>query len=231
MKLTGKNVLVTGGGKGIGRKISLACAREGANVAVCGRTTSQLEKAVEQLRKFNVKALAVQLDLLNEKSIVNCVDRVTKELGEIDVLVNNAAAFGSGNVVDLSVEVWDRVINTNLRGTFLMCKAVLPQMIKARKGDIVLISSTSGKRSNAGSSAYGASKHGLNGFAMSLLYEVRNHNIRVITVSPSAVDVEDRKEKRSNRLQDDDVAESVVTAISLPERALVRDIELWATNP
>jgi 3-oxoacyl-[acyl-carrier protein] reductase len=231
MRLSGKNILITGGGHGIGRKIALACAREGANMALCGRTRPKLESAADQISRLGQKAIVVELDLQDPKSVTKCVEQVTKGLGSIDALINNAAAFARGNVVDLSVEDWDKVINTNLRGAFLMSRAVLPQMIAAKKGDIVFISSTSGKRSDAGSSVYGASKHGLNGFAMALLYEVRKHNIRVMTVSPSAVDVEDRGLRRPNRLQDDDIAESVVSALVLPNRALVRDIELWATNP
>jgi 3-oxoacyl-[acyl-carrier protein] reductase len=220
--LKDKRVLVTGGGTGIGRQIALACARAGAQVVVAGRRRDKRDAAAAESG-----GRAIELDVRDPGSI----ERAVREAGRIDVLVNNAAAFAHGDVVDLSQEDWDRVLETNLRGPFLMCRAVLPQMIERRSGDIVMVSSTSGKRANPGSSAYAASKHGLNGLIHALLLEVRRHNIRVISVSPSSVELPDRGAMRENRLQAPDVAQAVVAALSLPARALVRDVELWATNP
>ncbi len=231
MGLENRTVLVTGGGTGIGRAIALAAARAGAAIAVAARRTALLEKTAAEIRALGRAALAVPLDLTDPASVRECVARVDRELGRVDVLVNNAAAFAHRRIVDLSVEDWDRVVSTNLRGVFLMCREVLPQMIARREGDIVMVSSTSGKRGNAELAAYAASKHGLNGFTHALLYEARPHGVRVITVSPSAVETPEKGAMRPHRLQAPDVAAAVVAALSLPARALVRDVELWATNP
>jgi len=221
--LEDKSVFITGAGRGIGRQIALACAEAGARVVAAARTKKQIESVTKK-----TGGLAVELDVADPKS----VERAVRRAGRIDVLVNNAGVFSRGrSVADLTLEDWDRVMNTNLRGVFLMCRAVLPQMIKRRDGDIVMISSTSGKRSIAGNSVYAASKHGLNGFTHSLVYETRKHNIRVITVSPSSVELPESGPMRDNRLQAPDVAQAIVAALSLPRRALVRDIEMWATNP
>jgi len=222
--LEGRRVLITGGGRGIGRYLALRCAEEGAEVVVAARTREQVADVAR-----NVGGRALQLDVSDPASIERCV----AEVGRIDVLVNNAADFTGGQVMDLSIEEWDRVIDTNLRGPFLLCKAVLPQMVERGEGDVVMIGSTAGKRANAGGAAYAASKFGLNGFAHALLQEVRPLGIRVIVVSPSAVDTPERGKgrMRGHRLQAGDVADAVVAALRLPRRAMVRDVELWATNP
>jgi 3-oxoacyl-[acyl-carrier protein] reductase len=137
----------------------------------------------------------------------------------------------------MSVETWNRVIGTNLTGTFLVTRATVPLMKKAKGGTIVFVSSTAGKRGYGEGSAYAASKHGLMGLAHSLLYELRGENIRVITLSPSVVDTRRYDGTRPPRdgkgalLRSEDVAQAVLFACALPGRALVRDIELWGTNP
>jgi 3-oxoacyl-[acyl-carrier protein] reductase len=191
-------------------------------VTVAARTRREIDAVASECG-----GRAIELDLLDERSIERCV----REAGRVDVLVNNAAAFASGEVATLGVAQFDRVIGTNLRGTFLLTKALLPPMIERRDGDVVMVSSTSGKRPNAGGAAYAASKFALNGFAHALFLEVRKHGIRVVCVSPSAVDTPERGRMRENRLQAGDVADAVVAALSLPRRASVHDVELWATNP
>lgn len=235
--LNGKKALITGGGRGIGREIALHFARAGLDVALTARTQSQLEGVAQEIEKLGRKALVVPADISQEKDVENLAKTISDKWGSIDVLVNNAAAFAWGKVVELAVSDWDKVLNTNLRGVFLVTKAFLPGMIKQESGTIVMITSTSGKRADAGGSAYSTSKFGLMGFAQSLLYEVRQHNIRVIVVSPSMVDtrVVDYdsvpKAGRGARLRAEDVAEAILHSVSLPPRALVREVELWATNP
>lgn len=234
---TGKKALITGGGRGIGREMALHFARAGMDVALTARTKSQLESVAQEVEQIGRQALSFPADISQEKEVKKLAEFVLEEWGHIDVLVNNAAIFTRGNVVDLSVSEWDKVLHTNLRGVFLVTKAFLPGMIRKEAGSVVMISSTSGKRADAGGSAYSASKFGLMGFAQSLLYEVRRHNIRVIVVSPSMVDtrVVDydsvAKEGRGAHLRAEDVAAAILQAVSLPPRALVREIEVWATNP
>lgn len=235
--LKGKRALITGCGRGIGREIALHFARAGLDLVLTARTQSQLEAVAKEVQELGRDALVVSADISHEDEVEKLGQAVSKECGAIDILVNNAAAFAHGRVVDLTVSDWDQVMNTNLRGVFLVTKALLPGMIRQESGTIVMISSTSGKRADPGSSAYSTSKFGLMGFAQSLLYEVRKHNIRVIVVSPSLVDTRIvdydsvPKAGAGARLRAEDVAEAILHAVSLPPRALVRELELWATNP
>ena len=236
-ELSGKKALVTGGGRGIGREIALHLARAGADVALVARTESQLRKVAEEVEALGRQALVLPADISQDEHVDALAQEVHGRWGAVDLLVNNAAVFARGRVWELPVTDWDRVLNTNLRGVFLVTRAFLPEMLKRKSGTIVMISSTSGKRADPGGAAYSTSKFGLMGFAQSLLYDVRKHNVRVIVVSPSWVDtsVVDpesvAKEGAGARLRAEDVAQAVVDAVSLPPRALVREIELWATNP
>ncbi|NIR49974.1 SDR family NAD(P)-dependent oxidoreductase [candidate division KSB1 bacterium] len=235
--LKGRKALITGGGRGIGREIALHFARAGLSVVLTARTERQLNDVAKEIEQLGGEVLVIPADVSQESEVERLAETVSKEWGAIDVLVNNAAHFARGKVVDLAVGDWDNVINTNLRGVFLVSRAFLPGMIKQTSGTIVMISSTSGKRADPGGAAYSTSKFGLMGFAQSLLYEVRKHNIRVIVVSPSWVDtrVTDYdsvpREGSGVRLCAGDVAQAILHSVSLPPRALVREIELWATNP
>ncbi len=233
--LQGKNALVTGGGTGIGREIALALGRAGAAVAVGGRRREPLHGVVRELEAADVRAVALQVDVREPESVQAMVDKATQELGDLDILVNNAAAFARGEVVQLAPEKWNDVLATNLTGAFLVSRAVLPGMIRRQSGSIVFISSTSGKRGDPGLAAYSASKFGLMGLAHSLLYEVRRHDIRVVVVSPSAIDthpeVPDSAPVTGVTAHAADVAATVVHCVALPGRALVREVEIWGTNP
>jgi len=235
-RLGGLHVLVTGGGRGIGRAIALAAAREGADVTVAARTAGEIEAVAGEIRALGRRAAAVVGDVASEEGAESIVTGALAAIGPLDVLVNNAGTFFHGEVADMAVADWDRVIATNLRGPFLVTRAALASLIARRSGAVVFVSSTSGKRGDAGAAAYCASKHGLMGLASSLVHELRRHDIRVIVVSPSAVDTSPeagagRRDGRGARLTADDVAEAVVAALALPGRTLVREIELWATNP
>ncbi len=237
MVLEGQKSLVTGAGRGIGRAIALALAREGADVALAARTRSQLEAVAGEVRALGRDALVLPTDVGDEAQAEACVRATEEAFGHIDVLVNNAASFGGGPVHQLDPATWDRVIETNLRGPFLMSRAALGGMIRRERGTLIMMSSTSGKRADPGGSAYCASKFGLIGFAGSLFAEVRRHNIRVVVIYPSAVDTRplapgDMRESGPGvRMRAEDVADAVLAACALPQRALVREIELWGTNP
>lgn len=233
--LQGKNALVTGGGTGIGREIALALGRAGAAVAVSGRRREPLHGVVHELREFGARALAVQADVADEASVRVLVETTEHELGGLDILVNNAATFARGDVATLEPSKWSHVLATNLTGSFLVTHYALPGMIKRRGGSIVFVSSTSGKRGDAGAAAYSASKFGLMGLAHSLLYEVRRHDIRVIVVSPSAIDTGVEVPAPENvtgaKPHASDVAATVLHSVTLPGRVLLREIEIWGTNP
>jgi 3-oxoacyl-[acyl-carrier protein] reductase len=235
--LKGKVAIVTGGSRGIGKFISKRLASEGAYVAIAGRTIGDLRVVAEEIAEDGGKAIAVQTDVSSEKSVHRLLSKTLTEYGTIDILINNAGQYLEKPVAEMSLEEWNNVIGTNLTGPFLLTRAVLPEMMEKRDGTIVMISSTSGKRAKANSAAYSASKFGIEGFSEALLREVRGYNIRVIVVTPSSVDSSERdlqqilKGGEGAKLRAEDVAEVVVEAIKLPPRALVREVELWATNP
>lgn len=235
--LNGQVAVVTGAGRGIGRATALVLARAGARLALVARTVSQLESVAEEVRKLGGTAHVIPADISREEDAERIHRETERVFGQTDILVNNAAAFAGGPVATLSTTDWDRVLNTNLRGTFLVTRAFLPMMIKRQQGAVVMIASTSGKRGDPGGAAYCASKFGLIGFSQSLASEVRQHNIRVVIVAPSAVDTRavppDQKPERGkgSRLCAEDVAETVLYTVSLPPRVMVREVELWATNP
>ncbi len=235
--LQGQVALVTGASRGIGRQIALTLAGSGADVVLAARTAVLLEEVAQEVRRLGRRALVVPADVSDAGDVDRLAQTSLREFGKVDIVVNNAAAFGGGPVQELPVSTWDEVMNVNLRGVFLVTRAFLPQMIQRRQGSIVMISSTSGKRADPSGAAYSASKFGLMGLAQSLLYDVRKYNIRVIVISPSAVDTRQLDPDRvplsgkGSRLRAEDVAEAVLFAVRLPPRALVREIELWATNP
>lgn len=235
--LAGKVCIVTGGGRGIGRAIALAFARKDAELVLVARTESELQAVGEEIGEIHHRPLLVTADISDENAAVRIAKETERMFGRVDILVNNAATFGGGPVESLAVETWDRVLSVNLRGTFLVTQAVLPLMKRNEQGTIVMMASTSGKRGDPGGCAYSASKFGMIGFAQSLSAEVRHHNIRVITVNPSAVDtsttpsVEKPHGGKGSRLCAEDVAETVVYSVLMPGRAMVREVELWATNP
>jgi 3-oxoacyl-[acyl-carrier protein] reductase len=235
--LAGKVAIVTGGSRGIGKYISKRLASEGASVVIAGRTIGDLRITQEEIAADGGRVISVQTDVSNEKSVHRLLSKTLTEFGTIDILINNAGQYMEKMITDMSVGEWNNIVGTNLTGPFLLTRAVLPEMIEKMDGTIVMISSTSGKRAKANSAAYSASKFGIEGFSEALLREVRGYNIRVIVVTPSSVDSSERdpqqilKGGEGARLRAEDVAEVVIGAIKLPPRALIREVELWATNP
>jgi len=183
------------------------------------------------------KASIIVANVSRESDAQSIAAEAERIHGRVDVLINNAAIFGGGPVATLDTKSWNRLIAVNLTGTFLVTRAILPLMIPNEKGTNVMIASTSGKRGDPGESAYSASKFGMIGFAQSLTGEVRQHNIRVVIVDPSGVDTravppgQKQAEGKGIRLCAEDVAETVLHTVLLPGRAMVREVELWATNP
>ncbi len=235
--MAGKVAIVTGGSRGIGKFIAGRLADEGASVVISGRTAADLRITAEEISTEGGRIIAVQTDVSNEKSVHRLLSKTLTEFGTIDILINNAGQYIEKPVTEMSINDWDNIIGTNLTGPFLLSRAVLPEMMEKLDGTIVMISSTSGKRAKANSAAYSASKFGIEGFSEALLREVRDYNIRVIVVTPSSVDSSERDSRQilkggsGARLRGEDVADIVVQAIKLPPRALVREVELWATNP
>ena len=183
-KLPGKVALVTGAARNLGREIALAFAEAGADVVLTARSVPGLEGTAEEIRAKGRKALAIPMDVTDSSQVEQAVARIVAEFGRIDILVNNAATRSHKPVLELSEREWRAVIDTNLTGAFLCCKAVGPVMIRQGGGRIINISSRAGIRGRADISAYCASKGGLNQLTLALAMEWAPYNILVNAVAP-----------------------------------------------
>ena len=238
MNLTGKTALVTGAGKGIGRAVAEALAREGMNVALLARDRAALEALAEDLTaRHGVGALALSADVADRAAVEAAVAQAAQTFGGLDVLVNNAGTAQFGSVLDMDPADWERMIGVNLLGTYYATRAALPHMVARRGGNIVNIASTAGEKGAATASAYAASKAGVIAFTEALMPEVRKHDIRVILLNPSTVNTDLAASlglkigAEDHMLQASDVADVLVSALKLPARALVRNLSLLTTNP
>ena len=179
--------LVTGGGSGIGRAIAIALAAEGAAVSICGRRREPLEAARAFIEANGGTGIAIPTDVSLDSQVQRLVEATTDSLGPIDILVNNAAIGGGGAIHEHAVEVWDRVLDVNLRGPFLLARAVLPGMRERKRGHLLNISSESGLEYYAGVGAYGVGKHALNALSEYIQRENQDLGIRVDTICPGMV--------------------------------------------
>ena len=183
-RLEGKVALVTGAGKNLGKVIGLALAEAGADVAVASRTPSEIQKVAEEIREKGRKALPIPLDVTDSAQVEGAVRQVVSEFGRIDILVNNAAVRSSKTLLELSEAEWRAVIDTNLTGAFLCCKAVGPFMVRQRSGRVINIVSRAGLRGTVDRTAYCASKGGLVLLTRALALEWAPYNILVNAVAP-----------------------------------------------
>lgn len=235
--LTGKTALITGAGKGIGKALAIALAKEGVNVGLLARTTSDLESLASELQQYNIKTAVATADVANMQAVNTAVQQLQAELGFMDILVNNAGVAYFGGFLDLEPEKFEQTIQVNLMGVYYVTRALLPAMIEHKTGDIINISSTAGQRGAPVTSAYSASKFGLIGLSDSLMQEVRKHNIRVSTLTPSTVATElaiglkltDGNPEKV--MQPEDLADYIVGNLKLNRRVFVKDGGLWSTNP
>lgn len=189
-RLKGKVAIVTGGGSGIGRAIALAFGREGASVAVLGRRREALDGVVKELSYLGADSRAVVCDVTKSEETRRAVESVESAFGGLNVLVNNAGMLSVSTVETISEEDWDRVMETNLKGPFLMSRAVLPAMRRAGGGSIVNVGSVLGLVAMKERAAYCASKGGLTVLTKAMAVDHANENIRVNCVCPAIVETE-----------------------------------------
>jgi NAD(P)-dependent dehydrogenase (short-subunit alcohol dehydrogenase family) len=190
MKLKDKVVLVTGGGRGIGREIALSFAGAGAKIAVSARSPEQLDEVVGAIKETGGDAIAIPADVSNEEDVHEIVEETMRSFGQIDVLINNAGILGPGPIASVDSAEWRRVIEVNLLGTFYCSKAVTPILISRGWGRIINVSSRSGKIGHPFMTAYCASKHGVVGFTKALAEELMPFNITVNAICPGLVDTD-----------------------------------------
>jgi 3-oxoacyl-[acyl-carrier protein] reductase len=186
--LDGQIALVTGGSQGIGRATALVLARCGADVAVMARSLDKCEAVADEVRAEGRRALAVKGDMGDAAEIKAAVEKVSSELGQFGILVNNAAITRDGLMLRMKREDWDNVINTNLTGVFLMTQAILPIMVKARRGRIINLTSVVAQSGNAGQVNYISAKSGLIGFTKAVAREYASRNITVNAVAPGFIE-------------------------------------------
>ncbi|WP_458402397.1 3-oxoacyl-[acyl-carrier-protein] reductase [Candidatus Avelusimicrobium sp.] len=183
----GKKVIVTGATRGIGLALAEAFAQAGADVAICGTNEELLAKAKAELEAFGGKVYAAKVNIAHAEECDAFVSDTLKELGGLDVLINNAGITKDGLVVRMSPQDWNGVIDVNLNGTFYMSKAALKVMFKQKSGNVVNISSVIGEMGNAGQANYAASKAGIVGLTKSLAKEFGSRGVRVNAVAPGFV--------------------------------------------
>jgi len=211
--------------------VALAFGREGATVALAARTASELEGVADQIRRASGRALAVPTDVTREESVAALVEKVLAQLKRVDVLVTAAGVATFAPLLDTKPEEWDRMMAVNVRGVFLACRAVLPPMMRQRRGTIINIVSVAAKRAIPGAAAYTASKHAVLGLTQVLAEEMRPHGLRVGALSPGAVDTAlwdavPNPPDRSRMLRPEDVAEAALLMASLPPGASLEDLTL-----
>lgn len=234
MNLENAIAVVTGGSEGIGLALAHAFGRAGAAVAICSRSASKVTTALRTLTGARVRAVGTPCDVTDPSAVAGFADFVTRALGRPTVVVNNAGIGRFAALESLSLEDWDAVQATNLRGPFLVTRAFLPAMKAAKEGAIVNVASLAGRNGFEGGTAYCASKHGLLGFAKALMFEVRKHGIRVITVCPGTVSTDfspTSRDKADRVLRAEDVADIILSTLTLPERAMVSELDIRPSNP
>lgn len=235
--LKGKVALVTGAGKGIGKAIALALAKEGVHVGLIARTSRDIDSVANEIKSFDVKAIAVPADVSKMEEVNMAVDNIQSALGPIDILVNNAGIATFGKFLEIEPTVWEDMIRVNLFGVYYTTRAVLPQMIERKTGDIINISSTAGRSGSPVTSAYSASKFAVFGLSESLMQEVRRHNIRVTAMAPSTV-VTDLANSANlitgdpeKVMHPEDFAELLIAQLKLNRRVFVKESSVFSTNP
>jgi len=187
-RLTGKSAVITGGGTGIGQAIALAFAREGAQVVVAGRRKDKLDETLHLLQQAGCSALALECDVTKAADTQRVVKSAEDAFGNVNVLVNNAGALSVSTVENITEEDWDRVMGTNVKGPFLMSRAVLPAMRRAGGGSIINVGSVLGIVAIRDRAAYCASKGGVSMLTKAMALDHAQDNIRVNCVCPSIVE-------------------------------------------
>src|SRR5580692_4465228 len=190
MTLENQIAVVTGAGRGIGRAIALKFAQEGADVAVISRTHQNSEKVADEIRALGRRAWAHAVDVADAGTVNAVAEKILTEAAHVDILVNNAGVTRDGLLMRMADADWDVVLNTNLKGAFLVTKAFSRAMLKARTGRIINISSVIGLIGNAGQSNYAASKAGLIGFTQSCAREFAARGITVNAIAPGFIETD-----------------------------------------
>ena len=237
MDLEGRTAVVTGASTGIGKAIAAGLAAAGCRVGLCARREELLSRTEEELRSLGGQVLALPADVSDEEDVRKLASAVESELGEVSILVNNAGIGRFGRFLELSVADFDATFAVNVRGAFLCARAFVPGMVEAQDGVVVNIASLAAKNAFATGAVYAASKHAVLGMSKSMLLDLREDNVRVLAICPGSVatpffDDQDHVTPDPARImRPTDVADLVLTAIRLSDRASVSEVEIRPVNP
>ena len=191
MRLLGQSAIVTGGSRGIGKAIALRLAAEGADVTLTYHSNgSAAEETIKEIEALGRKVIAIKSDASKAEGAVEVVEKALAAFGKIDILVNNAGITRDTLLMRMSEEDWDAVLDTNLKGVFLLTKAVIRPMMSAKRGKIITVSSVVGLVGNPGQANYCASKAGVIGFSKSLAKEVGSRGITVNVIAPGYIETD-----------------------------------------
>jgi len=224
--LAGRTAVVTGGGRGIGRSVARGLAAEGMRVVLAARSEGEIDAVAEEVRERDGEAIAVPTDVTDTDDVTRLFERARDRFGRVDLLVNNAGTNADGRLWELDDEAWETVIDVNLNGAFRCAREALAGGMVARgEGTIVNMGSLTGKVGFAGTSAYGASKHGLQGLTNTLAKELKDTDVRVSAVCPGqvATDLTDDIAE-VDRLGTEDVTEIVVFLATRPPNVYVPEV-------
>jgi 3-oxoacyl-[acyl-carrier protein] reductase len=237
MSIKGKTAVVTGSTRGIGLAVARALLEREVRVMICARKQEEVERTVAQLEAEHgdlIKGTAC--DVRSYEQVRSLIGESERAFGNIDILVNNAGIGSYINVEEMSVDVWNATLETNLSGVFFCCHEALPLMKRGGGGYIINIGSLAGKNAFAGGAAYCASKFGLIGFSEALMQEVRHDHIRVSYVMPGSVNTSfgrsgEQDPSTTWKLLPEDVARVVINLLETDPRALASRVELRPSEP
>jgi NADP-dependent 3-hydroxy acid dehydrogenase YdfG len=247
--LSGTVALVTGASSGIGAATASALAAEGATVVLVARRADRLKDLAADIDGAGGRSLSITADVSDRAAAEKAVEQSVKDLGRLDIVVNNAGMMLLGPILEAPVEEWQKMIDINLSGLLYLTKAAMPHLLEAaadeRRGvaDLVNISSVAGRVPRLGSGVYNATKHGVGAFSESLRQEVTQRHVRVGLIEPGAVDTELSSHNREEvlkgirtrfesmeRLVAQDIAEAVVYMVTRPRRMAVNEMLIRPTE-
>lgn len=228
-----RRALITGASSGIGRATALACAQAGIHLALVSRNQSRLNAVAQEVAEYGVKVNVYSVDLLQVAQVRERIGAIAADMGAVDILVNSAGIGYTSSLANTTLEDWQHVLNLNLTSVFQCIQAVLPQMRQRHRGTIINIASIAGYQVFPDWGAYCVSKFGLVALSKTLAVEERVHGIRVVTLSPGAVNTPiwdtntvQADFDRSKMLTPEDVAQSILHTILMPEHAVVEELKL-----
>jgi NADP-dependent 3-hydroxy acid dehydrogenase YdfG len=238
MNLKGKVAVVTGASKGIGKATAVMLAKNGAHVAISARSSELLDDVAQEITGLGSRVFKFTGDMSKEADIKSFISQTVSQLGRIDILINNAGFGFFHNISDFPTDDWDNMFNLNVRGLFICTREALPHLRNSGESVVVNVASLAGKNAFTSGGGYAATKHAVVGFSRCLMLEERKNGVRVLLICPGSVatnffDNHHGKfdPKKDRILKPEDVAESIVHMIQLPQRAMVSEIDIRPSDP